>query len=152
MANKRVRRFIDEFSNIKLEDFFQLPNTKNEKVVINFEVETLQLILVSIHYKKNYHYPCFNLPPEIANHIKGYIPDILHIKLKVTIPGDYPFKPHLWEILHIHTNLKINEIKYYDIMNEHNCYNTGDWSPSISLDKDILCLIEKYYNYLYRPN
>ena len=149
MSSKRITRFITDFKDEKLEEYYQLPNTIHQKIKIQFKVETLQLIYVSIYYTKSYHYPCLNFPPEIANHIKGYIPDIIHIDLKATIPSDYPFKPHVWELVNIHTNLKINHLKYYDVLKHHNCYNIGDWSPSISLDKDILCLIEKYYDYLY---
>jgi hypothetical protein len=149
---KRIQRFINEFSDVKLEEYYQLPNKINEKIIIKFKAETLQLFYVSIHYTKNFYYPYLNFPPEIANHIKGYLPDIIHIDLKATIPDDYPFKPHFWEIVKIKSNLRINDLTYYNIVREHNCYNTSDWSPSISLDKDILVLIEKYYCYLYEPN
>jgi hypothetical protein len=149
MSSKRIQRFINDFSNVKLEEFYQLPNSPEQNVKINFNVETLQLIHLSINYTKNYECPLFNLPPELIRHIKGYIPDIIQINLKATIPNDYPFKPHLWEMVSLKTNLKLNKLKYYVIIKEHNCYNFGDWTPSMSIDKDILSLIEKYYDYLY---
>lgn len=149
MSFKRIQRFIDDFSKVNLDEFYQLPNSEEENIKITFEVETLQIIHVSIHYTMNYKYPLFNLPPELINLINEYLPDIIHMDLKVIIPNDYPFKPHVWEMERLKTNIKINELKYYDIIREQNCYNVGDWSPSMSIDKDILSLIEKYYGYLY---
>jgi hypothetical protein len=149
MSSKRIQRFINDFSNVKLEEFYQLPNNDEQKVEIKFNVETLKIIHVSIYYKKNYICPLFHLPPELIRHIKGYLPDIIQMDLKATIPNDYPFKPHIWEIVELNTNLKINKLKYYEIIKEHNCYNIADWTPSMSLDKDILSLIEKLYDYLY---
>ena len=150
MSFKRIQRFIDDFSKVDMDEFYQLPNTPEQNVKISFDVETLQLIHVSIHYTKNYKCPLFNLPDELIHLIKGYLPEIIHMDLKVTIPNDYPFKPHVWEMVRLKTNIKINELKYYDIIREQNCYNVGDWSPSMSIDKDILSLIEKYYGYLYQ--
>jgi hypothetical protein len=149
MSNKRIQCFINNFSNVKLEEFYQLPNTQEQKVEIKFKVETLQIIHLSIHYKKNYVCPLFNLPPELIRHIKGYLPDFIKMELKATIPNGYPFKPNIWEISALNSNMKINQLKYYDIIKHHNCYNIADWSPSMSLDKDILSLIEKLYDYLY---
>jgi len=150
MSFKRIQRFIDEFSNVNMEDFYQLPNTKEQNIKISFDAETLQLIHVSIRYTKNYVCPMFNLPQELIEIIKGYLPDVIHMNLKATIPNDYPFKPHVWEMVSLKSNLKINELKYFDIIRKQNCYNIGDWSPSMSIDKDILALIEKYYDYLYQ--
>jgi hypothetical protein len=141
---------MEEFSTVQLDEFYQLPNTEEQQVKISFHLETLQIIDVSIHYTKNYKCPLFDLPNELIHLIKEYIPDIIYMELKATVPNDYPFKPHLWEMLSLKTNLKINKLKYYDIIKEQNCYNLGDWSPSMSIDKDILSLIEKYYKYLYQ--
>jgi len=150
MSFKRIQRFIDEFSKVNMEDFYQLPNNEEQNIKITFQVETLQLIHVSIQYTKNYKCPLFDLPNEMIHLIKEYLPEIIHMDLKVSIPNDYPFKPHVWEMTRLKSNLKINELKYYEIIRQQNCYNIGDWSPSMSIDKDILSLIEKYYEYLYQ--
>jgi len=149
MSSKRILGFIEKFSNVNLDEFYQLPNTPEENVKITFQAESLNLIHLSIHYTKNYDCPLFNLPDELINIIKEYIPDIIHMDLKATIPNDYPFNPHIWEMVRLKSNLNINQLKYYDIIRIQNCYNVGGWSPCMSMDKDILSLIEKYYNYLY---
>ena len=145
----RIKRFISEYAALNLEDDFQLPNTEYQNIKIRFKIDTLRLLYFSIHYTKNYYCPNLDLPPELVRHIKGYLPDMIQIELSVSIPSDYPFKPHIWEFLKVKSNMKLNEEKYYDIIKTHNCYNIGDWSPAMSLDKDILSLIEKYYDYLY---
>ena len=154
--NYRVKRFIKDFTDVKIEDFYQLPNTENEKVAITFKIENLRLVNVSIKYIKTTKcrsfktlFPTIDLPLELVNHITGYLPDIININLNVIIPEHYPFNPHVWEIVSAKNSKKSGEMIFYDIINKHNCYNTGDWSPAMSLEKDILCLIEKLYDYLY---
>jgi len=148
---KRLQRFIDDFKSVNIPDFYQLPNSPSEIVRINFKRETPYSIRIFIYYEKGYACPTFDLPPELIRHIRGYIPEIVQIELSLTVPeNNYPFTPHNWEVVRAKSNKTITS-KYFDIINEHNMYNKDDWSPAISIQADLLCLIEKLYDYMYVP-
>lgn len=144
-----MERFVDEFKNVNLEEFYQLPNKKSEILRINFRVVSEKVIKIFIYYEKAYACPSFDLPTELMDHIMGYVPDIVQIELTLTLPeSQYPFKPHMWEVIRAKSN-KFESSKYFEIINRHNLYNIADWSPAITIQSDILCVIEKLYDYLY---
>ena len=146
---KRLQRFVEDFQNVNLEEFYQLPNNKSEIVRINFRVFSERVIKIFIYYEKAYACPDLDLPTDLMEHIKGYLPDIVQIELTLTIPeSQYPFNPHVWEVIRVKSNI-FNESKYLEIINRHNLYNIADWSPAITIQSDVLCLIEKLYDYLY---
>jgi len=146
---RRLDRFVEDFKNINLEDYYQLPNKKSEILRINFKVASSHSIKVFIYYEKAYACPSLDLPTELIEHIKGYLPDIVQIELTLTLPeSQYPFKPHMWEVIRLKSNI-FNSSKYFDIINTHNMYNIADWSPAITIQSDVLCLIEKLYDYPY---
>ena len=146
---KRLDRFVEDFKNINLEEFYQLPNKKSEIVRINFRGVSDRAIKIFIYYEKAYACPDLDLPTDLMEHIKGYLPDIVQIELTLTIPeSQYPFKPHMWEVIRVKSNI-FDSSKYLEIINTHNLYNIADWSPAITIQSDVLCLIEKLYDYLY---
>ena len=146
---KRLDRFVEDFKNINLEEYYQLPNKKSEIVRINFRVVSVRVIKIFIYYEKAYACPDLDLPTDLMEHIKGYLPDIVQIELTLTIPeSQYPFKPHMWEVIRVKSNI-FDSSKYLEIINTHNLYNIAGWSPAITIQSDVLCLIEKLYDYLY---
>ena len=146
---RRVERFVEEFKNVNLEEFYQLPNKKSEIVRINFRGVSDRAIKIFIYYEKAYACPDLDLPTDLMEHIKGYLPDIVQIELTLTIPeSQYPFRPHMWEVIRVKSNI-FDSSKYLEIINRHNMYNIADWSPAITIQSDVLCLIEKLYDYLY---
>ena len=87
-----------------------------------------------------------DLPIVLNNYILSYICDTyLNIDIKIKYPVDYPFKPPQYSLVDIRTNasnrLYIKEfierkiLKYNTCNRGDNCYN---WSPAISIKKDIL--------------
>ena len=130
----KIRRFIQLYHNLKLHEYFQLPNDAYKSLIIRTNVEDLDNIHVYFDYKKVSHCPSFQLPPELVNHIKQYLPEHKFIHVNFKIPMNYPFEQHRLEILC--TNMDEST----QLINELNtCY----WSPAITIDKDILILAEK---------
>jgi hypothetical protein len=129
----RVRRFITTYANLKLHTYFQLPYDHYQKFVITMHIENLTTIFVYFTYTKVSHCPSFNLPPELVKHIKQYLPEHNFIHLKLTIPQNYPFDPHHWEL--VHTNIHGST----QLIDDINCL----WSPAITIEKDILVISEK---------
>lgn len=149
--SRRLQQFTEEFKNVKLEEFYQLPNTTSEILRVNFRSETTHSLKLFIYYEKGYACPNFDLPKELLDYIKGYLPDIVQIELTLTIPeNNYPFNPHIWEVVRA-TSTKCKVETYSNLIKEHNSYNNADWSPVISIQSDVLCIIEKLYDYLYVP-
>jgi hypothetical protein len=133
----RVRRFERDYSDVKLHEFYQLPNTEHENVKIKTAVVHYE-IFVTIDYVKKPRCPCFHLPPEIVHHIKKYLPDYLHLELKLSFNEDYPFKSHHWEMVALRTNLPHD---YKEMIFSHNHYTKTNWSPAMSIEKDLLVLV-----------
>lgn len=143
--NYRMIQFMDKFKDVKLHEFYQLPNTSHEHIKIKTKVEDLQTLSVWFDYKKFSDFPRIDLPREIVKYIYEYIPEYVHIQLKVTLPNDYPFKPHIWETINVSSNIQyVNTLMYYKMILDHMRLFDCDWSPAMSLDKDILILIEKF--------
>ena len=146
---RRVQRYAEDFKHVKLDEFYQLPNKRDEIVRLNFKVESPRCLRFFLYYEKASACPQFDLPEELMEHIKGYLPEIVQIELTLTLPeNNYPFNPHIWEIVRATSN-KFKSSTYFDIITAHNAYNTADWSPAISIQADLLCVIEKLYDYLY---
>jgi hypothetical protein len=144
-----MQRFTEEFKDVNLEEFYQLPNTTSEIVRLNFKVESNLCLRFFLYYEKGSMCPDFDLPQELMEHIKGYLPEVVQIEFKVNFPeNNYPFNPHIWEIVRATSN-KFKVDTYFNIIKAHNAYNTADWSPAITIQSDILCVIEKLYDYLY---
>ena len=146
---RRVQRYAEDFKHVKLDEFYQLPNKRDEIVRLNFKVESPRCLRFFLYYEKASACPQFDLPEELMEHIKGYLPEVVQIEMTVTFPeNNYPFNPHIWEIVRAKSN-KFKVETYYNIIKAHNAYNIADWSPAITIQADILCVIEKLYDYLY---
>lgn len=146
---RRVQRFTEDFKDVKLDEFYQLPNKPDEIVRLNFKVESPRCLRFFLYYEKGRACPQFDLPEELMDHIKGYLPEVVQIEMTVTFPeNNYPFNPHIWEIVRAKSN-KFKVETYFELIKGHNAFNKADWSPAITIQADILCVIEKLYDYLY---
>ena len=103
---RRVQRYAEDFKHVKLDEFYQLPNKRDEIVRLNFKVESPRCLRFFLYYEKASPCPQFDLPEELMDHIKGYLPEVVQIEMTVTFPeNNYPFNPHIWEIVRATSNL-----------------------------------------------
>jgi len=84
-------------------------------------------------FKRLYRLPFI---PEINQSIRSYL--VEYAVFVITYPLDYPFNAPVWRLK---TNNSSSD--YSQILENHNCAYTRDWSPAMSFDNDILCMIEK---------
>ena len=87
-----------------------------------------------------------DLPIVLNNYILKYICDTyLIIDIQIKYPTDYPFKPPIYKLVDIRTNtsnriyikqfIEAKIFKYNNCNKVDGCFN---WSPAISIKKDIL--------------
>jgi hypothetical protein len=151
VQHTRLVQFEEEFRNIDLARFYQLESSIN----IYKEIKENTLYL-TICYKNTPYCPGFNLPPEIVSHILKYLIHRIEIKTKIVYSLGYPFVPPIWFIQKVRHTFHIDLLDYYlEKVHQHNtAYLTylmdgtilsehGDWSPAISVEKDILYFLQK---------
>ena len=69
--------------------------------------------------------------------IAGYLYEYTTIDYQIRIPNDYPFKPPEWIMLTI-TAPQL----YKDALSVLNYRYYQDWSPAITMEKDVLNMID----------
>ena len=91
------------------------------------------------YYKLN---PSMDLPFELNCLILSYLCEYSKAIFHITYPRDYPFKPTKWELIELRANIPTTYKKA--VMWQNQSY-VNSWSPSITLEKDILYMIENIY-------
>jgi hypothetical protein len=154
IQHTRLVQFEEEFGNVDLSRFYQLPTS----IKIDKEIKENSMYL-TIRYKNTPYCPCFQLPTDIVSYIRKYLTHRIEIKTKIVYSSNYPFVPPIWFIQSVKHTFQIDLLDYYiDKVHQHNTtYLTymmnpfdvnslsllGDWSPAISVEKDILYFLQK---------
>jgi len=132
---RRITRLFTEFkehlNGQSIADYFQINHTKYELTRINEQ---------SFEFKLSYEVlPRYavDLPIELSIKIAGYLYEYTQIYYKIQFPEDYPFKPPKW-IMQTILPPKV----YIDALHILNYRYSKDWSPAITMEKDVLNMIE----------
>jgi len=137
-VERRMKIMIDHFktnlNEMSIDKYFQIPDTKITLTQIKFNELILKYkydnyILVNIH----------NLPIDLNMKCLSYLYEYSFAIYKVKIPEDYPFKPPFWILENVKTNIKWNHLFAAHFQNHRYMMS---WSPSLSLEKDVLNMIE----------
>lgn len=129
--HKMKQNFTENLNGLSIAEYFQIPNIK---IILtdNDEIYTCKF-----HYEKT-NFTCLNLPFEINCIVLSYLYEHYLVNFSITIPPDYPFKHPTWNI-ESGINIPINYKHAVIFQNSRYKYS---WSPSITLEKDILNMIE----------
>jgi hypothetical protein len=92
-------------------------------------------------YVKHYYYK-IDLPFELNCLILSYLYEYSNATFSIVYPNDYPFKPTVWVLFDLKANIPTTYKKAVVWQNQSYLYS---WSPSITLEKDILYMIENIY-------
>ena len=144
-VNSRYNTFISHLNNSSIEDYFGIINQPNKNLKFTTKREG-EDIYFEISFLKSYNIDINMFPKEINNIISSYASDFINIRLKIQHLDCYPFKAPLWSLLDVLYNIKLplNLNDYYNyIVKNHNDKYNSDWSPAISIEKDILEFIQK---------
>ena len=132
---RRITHLFDEFTqNLKgksIADYFQITHSQYDLKKIDdqtFEFKISYELLPQC---------ALDLPIELSMKIAGYLYEYTRIYYQIRIPNDYPFKPPKWVMLTI-TPPEL----YNNALCVLNYRYDKDWSPAITLEKDILNMIE----------
>ena len=132
---RRITRLFTEFKE----------NLKGQSIADNFQIDhskydLKQIDLNTFEFKISYEvFPRYalNLPIELSMKIVGYLYEHTEIYYQIRIPNDYPFKPPSW-VMQTITPPQL----YNDALSVLNYRYDKDWSPAITIEKDILNMIE----------
>jgi ubiquitin-protein ligase len=129
--HKLLERFKDDLENKTIGEYFQVPLD----ITINNDVYELRCKFS----KKKECYVKLELPFEVNCIVLSYLYEHSYGIFQINIPDDYPFKPPMWKLLHS------NDVKYKKAEMYQNAQYRHSWEPSISVEKDILYMIQSIY-------
>ena len=132
---RRITNLFNEFNkNLKgqsIAEYFQITHSKYDLKKVND-----QTFEFKISYELFPRY-ALDLPIELSMKIAGYLYEHTAIHYQIRIPNDYPFKPPVWIMLTISPPQL-----YKDALCVLNHRYDKDWSPAITIEKDILNMID----------
>ena len=132
---RRIARLFDEFTH----------NLQGQSIAEYFQITHSQYDLKKVddqtfEFKISYELlpQCaLDLPIELSIKIAGYLYEHTTIYYQIRIPNDYPFKPPEWIMLTI-----APPQLYKDALSVLNYRYYHDWSPAITMEKDVLNMID----------
>jgi hypothetical protein len=131
-----IERFEESRENMSIGDYFQVPM----KITINHE----NILHISCTFsQKKECYIKLELPFEVNCIVLSYLYDYSFGEYSIIIPDDYPFKPPIWLLMK--SSDSISKSIYKKAETFHNSRYRHSWEPSISIEKDILYMIESIY-------
>ena len=144
----RYNSFIKNLNGKSINEYFNV-----ELPIITYEqITPINYKLTCKHTRV---YPTINqlnLPYDLIKHIKSYIEVGFISSFHIEYTKDTPFRAPLWSIIRNNSlNLKKNTF-WEEIVNMHNIQYKYDWTPSIYMEKDILCFIERILYKLHKIN
>jgi len=135
MTTRRITRLFEEFThNLQgqsIAEYFQITHSQYDLKKVNdqtFEFKISYELLPRC---------ALDLPIELSMKIAGYLYEYTAIYYQIRIPNDYPFKPPEWIMLTIEPPQL-----YKDALCVLNYRYDKDWSPAITIEKDILNMID----------
>ena len=143
-VNRRFRNCLRRLSTEDLVEYYGI----NTPLTIRIKQKANECTIIFI-YDMPATYIGFNeLPKEINRHIMEYGGVKFCMRIQITPPSDYPFHPSTWTIKELFNTIS----SYVDIV-EHMRYLVNlhvettcmyrNWSPAITIEKDILSFIVK---------
>ena len=130
--NRMNGQSIKQYFNLNFPIDFEL--IKNEPMKYTFIVKHVHVYDTLIQLQ---------LPIEIIKYIKQYVEVGLILYININYTKDYPFKAPKWNIEKIKQK-NINTLQIWkNMVHQHNVQYVYDWSPSITIEKDLLYFIEK---------
>lgn len=136
---RRVERMVERYracvQDESLASYFQIDYAAFElkqlsTVSFSFTIwqETMPKLIVS------------DLPSELRAYIGGFLYENKVAVFHLLFPKDYPFKPPKWTVLKEHHTDKAEKVCHF----QNHRYDMS-WSPAITLEKDILNMIDAYF-------
>jgi ubiquitin-protein ligase len=132
--NNLYTLFLQSLNDVSIADYFQIKNytyalTQNSPTAFTF----------TMHGMKLHHCVFQQLPIDLSIHISKYLYEKTNVVYSLVFPMDYPFKHPMWSLVEDTSNTKIRHEYASHFMNKQ---HEVSWSPSITLEKNVLNMIE----------
>jgi len=141
----------------------QMPLNSCLKVDIHQDPKGLSCCFVSVIYSRKDHrlFPLLSestrLPELAMDLITDYLYSELRLKFKISFGPGYPFNQPTWSLVSVYSELDHDSSQYggmtlkdyyaYLVEMHNNSYirdvGEGNWSPAITIDKDVLYFINR---------
>lgn len=135
---RRILRMIQQFKltlqDESIESYFQIPYA-------TFHLQ--QINLTTFHFtiqQETIPKLTVDLPSELRVYIGGFLYENKVAVFELTFPSDYPFKPTKWSVVHQYHTDTCEKVVHYQ-----NYRYDVSWSPAITLEKDLLNMIDAYF-------
>ena len=133
-VERMVQRYRECVKDESLASYFQINYAA-------FELKQLSTISFSFTIREEYMPRLIvGLPSDLCVYIGGFLYENKVAVFHLLFPPDYPFKPPKWSVLKEHHTDKCEKVVHY----QNHRYDIS-WSPAITLEKDILNMIDAYF-------
>jgi hypothetical protein len=146
-AERNYNHYLKCLNGKSLNEYFDIPFPKFElRKITNMEYE------FKISHVQIYNLVQLQLPEDIIKLIKEYAEIGFLCKYNICFTNDTPFRAPLWRIKY-YKNLNVQDNNIWNMLEKkHNKQYKHDWSPTISIEKDILYFIERLLLTLHKIN
>ena len=142
-TDRRITGLIKQFNEFldcqTINKYFQLPSNSP---IYKLTRDDILLCVFTSTYTKTYNISGIKLPDDILKLINTYVDQHVLIIFDIIYDTNYPFKAPKWKIQKMNASTKISK-QVDQIAYDHNRAYKIDWSPSISIEKDTLYMIER---------
>jgi hypothetical protein len=139
-CDRRITRLYDEFlKNVSgtIESYFQITHSKYKLD----RISTREFLFTI--YQDSCPFVYVALPSELNIYINAFLYEYAIVTYSLVFPSDYPFHPPIWSIAKSSTNTLKN---FNRIVHYQNYRYSISWSPAITIEKDILNMIDAHEN------
>ena len=148
IAARKYNDYLKSLAGKSINEYFDIPFPKFELTQVSNKDYRFK-ILHAIVYKDLIK---LELPHDVIKLIKEYVEIGFVCKYNICFTKDTPFRAPKWTTIdYHHLNLKDDKI-WITLQNKHNYEYKNDWSPTITMEKDILYFIERLLLTLHKIN
>ena len=149
VATRKYKDYLNCLNGQTLNEYFDIPFPKFELT----QCLNTEYMLTISHIQQYNEIIKLNLPEEIIKYIKKYVEIGFVCKYKIYFTENTPFRAPKWSIISNKSLNIVDDNKLWEMLvNKHNIDYTYDWTPAISMEKDILYFIERLIYNLHKIN
>jgi len=139
-CDRRIHRLYDEFlQNVKgtIQSHFQISHSTYKL----YRASTREFLFTI--YQETCPFVHVQLPSELNIYINTFLYEYAIVTYLLVFPSDYPFHPPVWSVSKSSTNISK---QFERIVHYQNHRYSISWSPAITIEKDILNMIDAHDN------
>ena len=141
-SSRRFRNCLRHLGKEDLVDFYNITTP----ISIRFKRQGNSCTITFAHESPPVYVGFEDLPKDINRHIMEYGGTRFRMQIHIAPPEDYPFNPCIWTIKELVNNIQseLNVVEHMDYLVDTHVavyHRNKNWSPAITIEKDILSFI-----------